>query len=127
MDAVTGRDMTTVGILWSVSPVSPTAPTIVLDVEGTDARARVDANFERKLATFALAISDHIMINLWCHDIGRRQATGRELMKITFQVRLGWAFHCLPLAPVLQQAALELWCAANLEKVVGRPELHRVG
>ena len=84
MDAEHGRDMTTVGIVWSVSSICPNAPTIVLDIEGTDARTRDDQNFERQLATFAIAVSDHLLVNLWCHDIGRRTASGHELMKITF-------------------------------------------
>ncbi|KAF5472111.1 hypothetical protein F2P56_008851 [Juglans regia] len=47
-----------------------------------------DTTFEKQSALFALAISDIVLINMWCHDIGREQAANRPLLKIVFQVMM---------------------------------------
>ncbi len=62
--------------------------TLVMDLEGTDGRERGedDTNFERQVALFALAVADVLLVNIWCHDIGREQASGKPLMKTIFQV-----------------------------------------
>lgn len=39
-------------------------------------------------ALFALAVADVLLVNIWCHDIGREQGSGKPLMKTIFQVRL---------------------------------------
>lgn len=61
---------------------------MILDLEGTDGRERGedDTAFERQSALFALAISDIVMVNIWCHDIGREHGAGKPLMKTVFQV-----------------------------------------
>ena len=62
--------------------------TIVLDLEGTDGRERGedDTTFERQSALFALAVSDVVVINIWCHDIGREHGSGKPLIKTILQV-----------------------------------------
>ena len=87
--------------------------TFVLDLEGSDGRERGedDTNFERQSALFALAVSweaqvvahhslrvcssrslcheqvaDVLLVNIWCHDIGREQGSGKPLLKTIFQV-----------------------------------------
>ena len=65
-----------------------------MDLEGSDGRERGedDTNFERQSALFALAVADVLLVNIWCHDIGREQGSGKPLLKTIFQVRgsLSW-------------------------------------
>lgn len=70
------------------SPKLEEFSTLILDLEGTDGRERGedDTAFERQSALFALAISDIVMVNIWCHDIGREHGAGKPLMKTVFQV-----------------------------------------
>ncbi|KAK3118900.1 hypothetical protein QOZ80_9BG0710330 [Eleusine coracana subsp. coracana] len=87
MDALKGRNQTTKGI-WIAKAVGIEPFTVVLDLEGTDGRERGqdDTAFEKQSALFALAVSDIVIINLWCHDIGREQAANRPLLRTVFQV-----------------------------------------
>ncbi|KAF5745491.1 Root hair defective 3 GTP-binding protein (RHD3) isoform 2 [Tripterygium wilfordii] len=64
--------------------------TLVMDLEGTDGRERGedDTAFEKQSALFALAVSDIVLINMWCHDIGREQAANKPLLKTVFQVMM---------------------------------------
>ena len=73
-----------------------------MDLEGSDGRERGedDTNFERQSALFALAVADVLMVNIWCHDIGREQGSGKPLLKTIFQVRGGSCVAFLPLAVV---------------------------
>ncbi|KAI3684189.1 hypothetical protein L6452_33409 [Arctium lappa] len=89
MDAYRGRSQTTKGI-WMASCVGIEPCTIVMDLEGTDGRERGedDTAFEKQSALFALAVSDIVLINMWCHDIGREQAANKPLLKTVFQVML---------------------------------------
>ncbi|KAL6654029.1 hypothetical protein ACP70R_007494 [Stipagrostis hirtigluma subsp. patula] len=89
MDALKGRSQTTKGI-WIAKAVGIEPFTVVLDLEGTDGRERGqdDTTFEKQSALFALAVSDIVMINVWCHDIGREHAANRPLLKTVFQVLL---------------------------------------
>ncbi|KAK9066181.1 hypothetical protein SSX86_013502 [Deinandra increscens subsp. villosa] len=89
MDAYRGRSQTTKGIWIARCPdIEPC--TIVMDLEGTDGRERGedDTAFEKQSALFALAVSDIVLINMWCHDIGREQAANKPLLKTVFQVML---------------------------------------
>ncbi|KAF8071092.1 RHD3 [Scenedesmus sp. PABB004] len=90
MDAMTGRQQTTKGVWLARSPKLPDPTTLILDLEGSDGRERGedDTNFERQSALFALAVADVLLINVWCHDIGREQGSGKPLMKTIFQVNL---------------------------------------
>ncbi|KAK6128020.1 hypothetical protein DH2020_038223 [Rehmannia glutinosa] len=47
-----------------------------------------DTAFEKQSALFALAVSDIVLINMWCHDIGREQAANKPLLKTVFQTPL---------------------------------------
>lgn len=47
-----------------------------------------DTTFEKQSALFALAVADVVLINMWCHDIGREQAANRPLLKTVFQVMM---------------------------------------
>ncbi|KAM0872437.1 hypothetical protein ACQ4PT_038729 [Festuca glaucescens] len=87
MDALKGRNQTTKG-MWVAKAVGIEPFTVVMDLEGTDGRERGedDTAFEKQSALFALAVSDIVMINLWCHDIGREQAANRPLLKTIFEV-----------------------------------------
>ncbi|XP_051119212.1 protein ROOT HAIR DEFECTIVE 3-like [Andrographis paniculata] len=89
MDAFRGRSQTTKGI-WLAHCVGIEPCTLVMDLEGTDGRERGedDTTFEKQSALFALAVSDIVLINMWCHDIGREQAANKPLLKTVFQVML---------------------------------------
>ncbi|KAL4182258.1 hypothetical protein AMTRI_Chr12g275090 [Amborella trichopoda] len=89
MDAFKGRSQTTKGI-WAAKCVGIEPCTIVMDLEGTDGRERGedDTAFEKQSALFALAVSDIVLINMWCHDIGREQAANKPLLKTVFQVMM---------------------------------------
>ncbi len=95
MDAMVGRGQTTKGIWMSKSPKVTDTTLLVMDLEGSDGRERGedDTNFERQSALFALAVADVLLINLWCHDIGREQGAGRPLLKTIFQVRCPSCMH----------------------------------
>ncbi|KAL8118744.1 hypothetical protein AgCh_016307 [Apium graveolens] len=89
MDAYRGRSQTTKGI-WMARCSGIEPCTIVMDLEGTDGRERGedDTAFEKQSALFALAVSDIVLINMWCHDIGREQAANKPLLKTVFQVMM---------------------------------------
>lgn len=89
MDAFRGRSQTTKGI-WMARCAGIEPTTIVMDLEGTDGRERGedDTAFEKQSALFALAVSDIVLINMWCHDIGREQAANKPLLKTVFQVMM---------------------------------------
>ncbi|XP_044508554.1 protein ROOT HAIR DEFECTIVE 3 homolog 2-like [Mangifera indica] len=89
MDASDGRSQTTKGI-WIDKCVDIEPFTIVMDLEGTDGteRGEDDTAFEKQSALFAVAIADVVLINIWCHDIGREQAGSRPLLKTVFQVMM---------------------------------------
>lgn len=91
MDAMTGRCQTTKGVWLAKAPKIDEVCTLILDLEGSDGRERGedDTNFERQSALFALAVADVLLINVWCHDIGREQGSGKPLMKTIFQVCVG--------------------------------------
>ncbi|CAH9066861.1 unnamed protein product [Cuscuta epithymum] len=89
MDAIMGRSQTTKGI-WMARCVGVEPCTLVMDLEGTDGRERGedDTTFEKQSSLFALAVSDIVLINMWCHDIGREQAANKPLLKTVFQVMM---------------------------------------
>lgn len=89
MDAFRGRSQTTKGI-WMAKAQNIEPCTLVMDLEGTDGRERGedDTAFEKQSALFALAVSDIVLINMWCHDIGREQAANKPLLKTVFQVMM---------------------------------------
>ncbi|RVW51979.1 Protein ROOT HAIR defective 3-like 1 [Vitis vinifera] len=96
MDAFRGRHVimivssqTTKGI-WLARCADIEPCTLVMDLEGTDGRERGedDTAFEKQSALFALAVSDIVLINMWCHDIGREQAANKPLLKTVFQVMM---------------------------------------
>ncbi|KAI3761635.1 hypothetical protein L1987_52056 [Smallanthus sonchifolius] len=83
------RPQTTEGI-WIARCTGIEPFTIVMDLEGTDGRERGEDGtlFEKQSALFAIALSDIMLINMWCHDIGREHAANKPLLKIVFQVML---------------------------------------
>ncbi|XVF40018.1 hypothetical protein PTKIN_Ptkin01aG0078800 [Pterospermum kingtungense] len=89
MDAFRGRSQTTKGV-WIAHCVGIEPFTVAMDLEGTDGRERGedDTTFEKQSALFALAIADIVLINMWCHDIGREQAANKPLLKTVFQVMM---------------------------------------
>ncbi|GJZ04833.1 protein root hair defective 3 [Tanacetum coccineum] len=80
------RPQTTLGI-WMARCVGIEPCTIVMDLEGSGGRERGedDTTFERQIALFALAVSDVVLINIWCHEIGHVHG---PLLKIVFQAML---------------------------------------
>nr|GLL23428.1 protein ROOT HAIR DEFECTIVE 3 homolog 1-like [Ipomoea trifida] len=80
---------TTKGI-WMAHCAGIEPCTLVMDLEGTDGRERGedDTAFEKQSSLFALAVSDIVLINMWCHDIGREQAANKPLLKTVFQVMM---------------------------------------
>jgi hypothetical protein len=88
MDALKGRQQTTKGVWLAKSHKIDEPVTLVMDLEGSDGRERGedDTNFERQSALFALAVADVLLVNIWCHDIGREQGSGKPLLKTIFQV-----------------------------------------
>ncbi|KAI4354125.1 hypothetical protein L6164_003023 [Bauhinia variegata] len=81
-----GRSQTTQGIWLARCPdIKPL--TLVMDIEGTDGseRGEDDTTFEKRSALFALAVADVVLVNLWCHDIGREQAASKPLLRVVFQ------------------------------------------
>ncbi|KAH8492664.1 hypothetical protein H0E87_022037, partial [Populus deltoides] len=87
MDAKEGRGQTTQGI-WIGKGIGIEPFTIAMDVEGSDGGERAQdgtTTFEKRSALFALAIADIVIINMWCHDIGREHAASRPLLKIVFE------------------------------------------
>ncbi|KAH9713404.1 protein ROOT HAIR DEFECTIVE 3 [Citrus sinensis] len=83
------RSQTTKGI-WMARCAGIEPCTLIMDLEGTDGRERGedDTAFEKQSALFALAVSDIVLINMWCHDIGREQAANKPLLKTVFQVMM---------------------------------------
>ncbi|XP_052301853.1 protein ROOT HAIR DEFECTIVE 3 homolog 2 isoform X10 [Populus trichocarpa] len=87
MDAYEGRGQTTQGI-WIGKGIGIEPFTIAIDVEGSDSSERGQdgtTTFEKRSALFALAIADIVIINMWCHDIGRDNAASRPLLKTVFE------------------------------------------
>ncbi|KAF6148812.1 hypothetical protein GIB67_038145 [Kingdonia uniflora] len=114
MDAFRGRSQTTKGI-WMAKCAGIEPCTLVMDLEGTDGRERGedDTTFEKQSALFALAVSDIVIINMWCHDIGREQAANKPLLKTVFQTPLE------ALEPVLREDIQKIWDS------VPKPQAHK--
>ncbi|XP_024159417.1 protein ROOT HAIR DEFECTIVE 3 homolog 1 isoform X2 [Rosa chinensis] len=88
MDINKRRCQTTKGI-WIAKCAGIEPCTLAMDVEGTDGRERgEDDTFERRSALFALAISDIVLINMWCHDLGREHAANKPLLRTIFEVKV---------------------------------------
>ncbi|XP_045804712.1 protein ROOT HAIR DEFECTIVE 3 homolog 2-like isoform X2 [Trifolium pratense] len=89
MDAFRGRSQTTKGI-WIAKCTGIEPCTIAMDLEGSDGseRGEDDTAFEKQSALFALAASDIVLINMWCHDIGREQAANKPLLRTVFQAMM---------------------------------------
>ncbi|XP_075105488.1 protein ROOT HAIR DEFECTIVE 3 homolog 2 isoform X2 [Nicotiana tabacum] len=114
MDAFRGRSQTTKGI-WIAKAIGIEPLTIVMDLEGTDGRERGedDTTFEKQSALFALAVADVVLINMWCHDIGREQAANKPLLKTVFQTPLEY------LEPILREDIQKIWDG------VRKPQAHK--
>ncbi|KAI0494105.1 hypothetical protein KFK09_024236 [Dendrobium nobile] len=87
MDAFKGRSLTTKGI-WLARCVDIEPCSIIMDLEGSDGRGHGedDTSFGKQSALFAFAVSDIVLINMWCHDIGCEHAANRPLLRTVFQV-----------------------------------------
>nr|GEU51572.1 hypothetical protein [Tanacetum cinerariifolium] len=83
------KNQTTIGI-WMARCTGIEPYTIIMDLEGNDGRERGenDTAFEKQIALFALAVSDIVLINMWCSDIDREQASNKPLLRIVFHVHL---------------------------------------
>lgn len=88
MDHLGVRKQTTQGIwLGKAQNIEPC--TFVMDLEGTDGGERADdTTFEKQSALFALVVSDILLINMWCTDIGRNHAANKPLLNTVFQAMM---------------------------------------
>lgn len=75
---------TTKGI--SVAKAAASKYLYAMDIEGSDSRDRGKAGkfFHRKCATFAAAVADVLLVNLWYHDVGRLDTTAYTLLDAVF-------------------------------------------
>eukprot|EP00741_Cyanophora_paradoxa_P010917 tig00020553_g10554.t1 len=82
------RSQTTRGV-W-MAGTKTDASAIVMDLEGSDSRERGEAGvaYERKIALFALAIADVLMVNMWNQDVGRRDAANYGLLRTVLEINL---------------------------------------
>ncbi|GJS55929.1 root hair defective 3-like protein isoform X1 [Tanacetum coccineum] len=105
------RPQTTLGI-WMARCVGIEPCTIVMDLEGSGGRERGedDTTFERQIALFALAVSDVVLINIWCHEIGHVHG---PLLKIVFQSTLD------RLAQMLREDIQKIWDS------IRKPDVHK--
>lgn len=70
------------------SPVHP-APLLLLDCEGGDSRERTIAktqSIENRIASFAAAVSDILLLNLWETDVGRYNAANYNTLSSVFGI-----------------------------------------
>ncbi|XP_056165141.1 protein ROOT HAIR DEFECTIVE 3-like [Syzygium oleosum] len=86
MDHLKGRSQTTKGI-WMATAAGMEPCTPVMDLEGTG-EGEDSTAFEKQSALFALAVSDIVLINMWCQNIGREKAASKPLLKTAFQVMM---------------------------------------
>ncbi|GAB2225509.1 hypothetical protein Droror1_Dr00006304 [Drosera rotundifolia] len=89
MDADEGGNQTTQGI-WLANGIGMERHTLVMDLEGTDGneRGEDDTAFESRSALFALAVSDVLLVNMWCTEVGRCRAGNIPLLRTVFEVML---------------------------------------
>eukprot|EP01060_Flectonema_neradi_P001289 TRINITY_DN10757_c0_g1_i2.p1 TRINITY_DN10757_c0_g1~~TRINITY_DN10757_c0_g1_i2.p1 ORF type:complete len:512 (+),score=116.17 TRINITY_DN10757_c0_g1_i2:48-1538(+) len=85
MNSADRRGQTTQGV-W-MAKASGSDNLIVLDFEGTDSQERgEEGSFEKKLSLFALAMADVLLINVFQHEIGRRNAMNIPLLETILQL-----------------------------------------
>ena len=60
---------------------------LVFDVEGADSIERQEdrVRFQLTTSSFALVISDVLLINMWTRDVGRFEASGYGMFKSIFE------------------------------------------
>ena len=87
MDSSNARKQTTKGIWCSHQSDSNI---LIMDIEGADSAERWDGKsvFERSTALFGLVISNVLVINLWCNEIGRFSASNYEIIKVIFELNI---------------------------------------
>ncbi|KAK5826098.1 hypothetical protein PVK06_021007 [Gossypium arboreum] len=124
MDAFRGRSQTTKGI-WIANCVGIDPFTVAMDLEGTDGRERGedDTTFEKQSALFALAIADIVLINMWCHDIGREQAANKPLLKTVFQVMMRLFSPRKTTQLFVVRDKTKVW--TNIWNAVSKPKSHK--
>lgn len=66
---------TTVGAAVQVKNIS-SGTAVVIDLEGGEGRERNDASFEGRIARFAVACGDVILVSVWSHDAARGLGIG---------------------------------------------------
>eukprot|EP01063_Lacrimia_lanifica_P022691 TRINITY_DN30218_c0_g1_i1.p1 TRINITY_DN30218_c0_g1~~TRINITY_DN30218_c0_g1_i1.p1 ORF type:complete len:891 (+),score=432.89 TRINITY_DN30218_c0_g1_i1:61-2733(+) len=84
MDGEQGRSQTTQGV-W-MSGTAPSDRLIVLDFEGSDSGQREDESFEKKLALFALAMADVLVLNISQMQIGTKYGSSRPLLEKVLEI-----------------------------------------
>ncbi|KAL3512123.1 hypothetical protein ACH5RR_024840 [Cinchona calisaya] len=84
-------------------------PSLILHLMTMD-----DTAFKNQSARFGLAVSEIVLINMWCHDTGHEQTAKKPLLKKTvFQTPLE------NLEPVLQEDIQKIWDS------VPKPQAHK--
>eukprot|EP01083_Nonionella_stella_P059531 155770_1 len=89
LDASRFRRATTKGIWLAASKFH--SDTLVMDLEGTDSDEKDEGlveTFARQGALFALALAEVLIVNLWEHDIGKRNAQNLTVLETIFEVNL---------------------------------------
>ena len=87
MDSEEGIGQTTKGI-WVA--FNSKLKICILDCEGTDSKERGEerGKFEHCSSLFALELSDVLIINMWCSDVGRYTASNYGVLKIVFEMNM---------------------------------------
>lgn len=75
--------------VWSAVSEVDGRKVIIMDAEGCDSSERGSEGqaIERKLALFALVLSDVLIVNLWSNDVGRRSASNMALLRSVIQLQ----------------------------------------
>eukprot|EP00741_Cyanophora_paradoxa_P008748 tig00000140_g8469.t1 len=136
LQPISGRTQTTKGVYLAKAANSNV---LAVDVEGIDSREREGEGLEKKFALFSVAVANVVILNLWTHDVGRREASNYPLLSTVFEEYLKlfgnrnaapatllvvFRDHdetCPPVASLRQQVAAdlqEIW--EGLSKPAGR-------
>ncbi|CAI9114347.1 OLC1v1015055C2 [Oldenlandia corymbosa var. corymbosa] len=80
---------TTEGI-WLARCIGIQPFTLVMDLEGTDGldHGEEEPVLLKQIATFAVAVSDIVLLNVWCCDLGRENATNNNILRTVLQAMM---------------------------------------
>lgn len=124
MDESSGRYQVTQGVWLGLDPASKI---MVLDLEGADSRERGGgaANFERKIALFALALSEVLIVNVWAQDVGRYNAANMDLLKTVMELDLQLFFGSDPSTSTPSSPGTDSTVADDSEQILSKQRMHK--